>query len=69
MALHGGTPYPLALSSMTQSDARDFFASKAFAGYKTGLEGRQKVTLAILNRFDNVTRAIGIVIKVFARRG
>lgn len=68
MALHGGTPYPLALHQMTLSDAKDFFGSKSFGGYRSSLEGRQKVTMSILQRFDNVLRGMNVLAKLFAGR-
>lgn len=50
------------------SDVRDFLGSKAFAGYRSGLEGQQKVTLGVMARIDNVTRAIGMLGKALGRR-
>lgn len=67
MALHASTALPLG-NTVTLSEARDFFASKPFAGYKSGLEGRQKLALAILTRIDGVTKAIGVLAKMLGRR-
>lgn len=68
MALHGGTPLPLALNSVTRSEAADFFASRAFASYRSSLEGRQRVIGATLTRLDNIIRGIGVVSKILGRR-
>lgn len=68
MALHGRTPYPQALHSMTLSDARDFFASKSFGAYRSSLEARQKVTASMLGRFDNVLRGMNVLAKMLGHR-
>lgn len=68
LALHASTAYPLALNSLTPSEARELFASKAFASYRSSLEGRQKVTLSILARFDNVLRGMTVIGKILNRR-
>lgn len=54
---------------MTLSEADDFFGSKAFAGYRSTIESRQKLTLAILLRFDGVMKAIGGLGKLLASIG
>lgn len=68
MDLHGSTAYPQALREMGLSDARDYYASRAFASYRANLEGRQKVTMAILTRFDNVIRGMNALAKMLGRR-
>lgn len=53
---------------MPMSEARDFFESKAFSNYRNSLEGRQRVTMNILQRFDNVLRGMNVLSKVIAGR-
>jgi hypothetical protein len=53
---------------MPLTDARDFFGSQAFSNYRNSLEGRQKVTMAILSRFDNVMKGMNSLSRALARR-
>lgn len=59
---HGNTPLPLSLQTCA-SDATDFFNSGSFSDYRKELEGRNKLVSAQFGRLDNITRAIGAVIK------
>lgn len=67
MAIHASTALPLG-ASMTLSEARDFFNSKAFSNYRSSLEGKQRVTMNLLARFDNVLRGMNALGKVLAGR-
>lgn len=51
------------------SDADDFFESGAFANYRKEREGNSKLALGNLNRLDSITRAIGSLGKLIAKRG
>lgn len=42
----------------TISDAGELFSTKAFASWKKHREHETKLTLAIIDRLDNVTKAI-----------
>lgn len=65
LAIHASTALPLG-ADLPLSAARDFFSSKAFASYRSGMEGRQKMALAVLSRFDNVLRGMGSLGKLIA---
>ena len=67
LAIHAHTALPLALAT-PMSAARDFFDSKAFANYRKSLESRQKLSLAVLQRFEGVIKAMGGLGKLLARR-
>lgn len=68
MALHGNTPYPLALR-MGISEVADFFDSKAFSNYRKTQECRQKLHIANLGRFDAVIKGMGGLGKLLAGLG
>lgn len=65
MALHGGTPYPQALR-MRLSELNDFFGSKSFGNYRSGMEARQRMHLAVLSRFDGVLKGMNSLGKLLA---
>lgn len=50
------------------SDAADFFRSSAFASYRKSQEGKQKLWLAMLGRFDGVSKQIGGLGRALSRR-
>ncbi|MCA0214667.1 MAG: hypothetical protein LCH79_16005 [Proteobacteria bacterium] len=50
--------------SLSLSDARDFFASKAYSNYRSSLDSRQKLVVAVLERLNTVIKAIGTLAKV-----
>jgi hypothetical protein len=53
---------------MRGSDIRSIFGSKAFSDWKKSQESRQKVDAAIIERLDNVTKALGNLGKALAAR-
>lgn len=67
LALYGNTPLPQALG-MAPSVARQFFDGKPFDEWKRGREGDAKTQSAVVNRLNDVIRAIGHLIKAMSRR-
>lgn len=67
LAIHAHTALPLALAT-PMSAAADFFQSRAFTNYRKGLEGRQKMSLAVLQRFEAVIKSMGGLGKLLAGR-
>jgi hypothetical protein len=63
LAIHANTALPLALS-MARSEVREFFESTSYSNYRKGLEARQKMSIAVLSRFDGVIKSIGGVGKL-----
>jgi len=52
---------------MTQSDARAFFDSKAFAKWRENQEAQNKIDVAVIDRLNGVMRGLNIVAKTIAR--
>ena len=67
LAIHANTALPMALATPL-SAVRDFFESNAFANYRKSLESRQKLSLAILQRFESVIKSMGGLGKLLAGR-
>lgn len=67
LALHANTALPLAHATH-MSDVADFYQSSAFGNYRKSQEGRQKMAMAILLRFDAVMKQINGLGKVLAGR-
>lgn len=67
LAIHAHTALPLAYATPL-SVARDFFESGAFTNYRKSLESRQKLSVAMLTRFDGVIKAMGGLGKLLAGR-
>lgn len=67
LALHASTALPQALATPL-SAAGDFFESSAFASYRKSLEARQKLSLAVLQRFEAVIKSMGGLGKLLAGR-
>lgn len=67
LALHASTALPQALATPL-SAAGDFFESSAFAGYRKSLEARQKLSLAVLQRFEVTIKSIGSLGNLLAKR-
>lgn len=67
LAIHAHTALPLALDT-PMSAVRDFFESGAFTNYRKGLEARQKLSMAMLQRFEAVIKSIGGLGKLLAGR-
>lgn len=67
LALHAHTALPLALAT-PMSAMRDFFESAAFTNYRKSLESRQKMSLAVLQRFEAVIKSMGGLGKLLAGR-
>jgi hypothetical protein len=65
LALHCNTPLPAALD-LPISIARAFFDSKMHTQHVKNMEGRQQLTMAVINRIDGVIKAIGGLGKVLA---
>lgn len=67
LALHASTALPLAHAT-PMSDVADFYQSGAFGNYRKHQEGRQKLAMASLTRFDAVINQIHGLAKVLSRR-
>lgn len=67
LALHASTALPLAYAT-PMSAAEDFYKSAAFAGYRKAQEGRQKLSIAMLLRFDGIAKQINGLAKVLSGR-
>lgn len=67
LALYAHTALPLALAT-PMSAASDFFQSAAFSSFRKSQEGKQKLSLALLGRFDGIAKQINGLAKVLARR-
>jgi hypothetical protein len=52
---------------MRSSDVRSIFQSKAFGEWKKGREAAQKVDLAVIERLDVLTKAVGNLAKTMSR--
>ncbi|HEY0662786.1 MAG TPA: hypothetical protein VGD21_15865 [Lysobacter sp.] len=52
---------------MRRSDIKTIFDSKAYGDFKKGKEGAHKVDSAIIDRLDNLIRAVGALGKVMAK--
>lgn len=52
---------------MTQSDARAFFDSKAFAKWRENQEAQNKIDVAVIDRLNGVMRGLNIVAKAITR--
>jgi hypothetical protein len=48
------------------SDVADFFASNTFSEYRKGLEAKQKLALAIIERIDGVAKTVNGVSRTIA---
>ncbi len=68
LVIHGHTPLPQALAT-PMSAVRDFFESSAFANYRKSLEAKQKLSLALLQRFEAVLKSIGGIGKLLQALG
>jgi hypothetical protein len=64
--LHFGVSYSDA-RAMRSSDVRSIFDSRAYSDWKKAQEARHKVDAAIIDRLDNVAKAIVNLGKVIAR--
>jgi len=67
LAIHAHTALPLAYGTPL-SVARDFFESGAFTNYRKSLESRQKLAMAMLQRFEAVIKSMGGLGKLLAGR-
>jgi hypothetical protein len=63
--LHFGIDYRQA-RDMRSSDVRSIFQSKAFGEWKKGREAAQKVDLAVIERLDVLTKAVGNLAKIMS---
>lgn len=52
---------------MRSSEVRSVFTSKAFAEWKKGRESEHKVSLAVIERLDVLTKTVGNLGKVLSR--
>jgi hypothetical protein len=53
---------------MTLSISNDLYTSKAFDSWKNSRENDQKLSLALLDRMDGLSRQVNELGKVLARR-
>lgn len=66
LSLYANTPLPSALET-TPGLARKFFEGKPFEDWRKGREADSKMQAAIVNRLNDVIRAVGIVAKTASR--
>ena len=62
LSLYCGQIYESSMR-MTLSDSREFFSSKAFAGWKKGKEHETKLQLAVIERLDGVIKGLNNLAK------
>jgi hypothetical protein len=67
LSLYSSTSLNEALE-LPVSIAERFFESKSFSDWKKIRESEQKTQVAVINRLNDVIRAVGIVAKVIGRR-
>lgn len=66
--LHFGVKDYSVARAMRSSDVRSIFESRAYSDWKKSQEAGHKVDAAIIDRLDNVTKAINQLGKLLARR-
>jgi hypothetical protein len=67
LTLYCHQPYRDVLA-MSLSSVQGLFSSKAFAGWKKAREQDIKLQIAIIERLDGVTKAIGNLAKIIAKK-
>lgn len=68
LALYSPTSLNQSLA-MQPSMVRRFFEGKPFDEWKKGRESELKTQAAIVNRLNDVIRAVGVVAKTIGKRG
>lgn len=56
-------------ASLTQSEIQALFDSRSFDNWKKARENREKTMGAVVKGINGVIKGIGILVKVFAKRG